>query len=67
MIDESETTCPRCGELKLKHWADLTDEEKALAVKLPASAEYSPEERKKHRICTRCWFEIHDGGRTRIA
>jgi hypothetical protein len=28
-----------------------------LAERMAASAEYSAQERKKHRICTRCWFE----------
>ncbi|HEY2866112.1 MAG TPA: hypothetical protein VGJ02_03405 [Pyrinomonadaceae bacterium] len=51
------TTCPRCGAIKLKHWSDLTDDEKFLAERLPASAEYSKDERKKHRFCTRCWYE----------
>jgi len=41
----------------MKSWADLTGEQKFLAEKLPASAEFTAEERKKHRFCTRCWFE----------
>jgi hypothetical protein len=41
----------------MKSWADLTEEQKLLAERLPMSAEYSLEERKKHRFCTRCWFE----------
>jgi hypothetical protein len=41
----------------MKSWGELTDEERMLAEKLPLSAEYAPETRKKHRFCTRCWFE----------
>jgi hypothetical protein len=44
----------------MEAWSDLADDEKLLAEKLPASAEYSKEERKKHRYCTRCWFETID-------
>jgi len=52
-----QTICPRCGAMKLKSWSDLTDDERFLAERLPASAEYSKDQRKKHRFCTRCWFE----------
>jgi len=41
----------------MKTWGELTDEEKRLAERLPMSAEYTIEERIKHRFCTRCWFE----------
>lgn len=41
----------------LKRWDELNDEQKFLAERLPVSAEYSAAERKKHRFCTRCWFE----------
>jgi Zn-finger nucleic acid-binding protein len=49
--------CPQCGGARLKRWDELTDEQKFLVERLPASAEYTKEERKKHRFCTRCWFE----------
>jgi hypothetical protein len=42
---------------RLKGWNDLTDDEKMLAGRLPMSAEYDLSKRKKHRFCTRCWFE----------
>jgi hypothetical protein len=58
MIHDETSRCPRCDSSKMKSWHDLTAEECLLAEKLPASAEYSPEERKKHRICTRCWLEL---------
>jgi len=41
----------------MNNWSDLSDDEKLLAERLPTSAEYSREERKKHRFCTRCWYE----------
>jgi len=57
MVHPSEKTCPRCLSPKMKTWGELTDEEKRLAERLPMSAEYTIEERIKHRFCTRCWFE----------
>jgi hypothetical protein len=42
----------------LKVWDELSDDEREVAKRLPASAYYSVEERKsKHRWCTRCWYE----------
>jgi hypothetical protein len=52
--------CPQCGGARLKTWDELTDEQQFLVERLPASAEYTKEERKKHRFCTRCWFEESD-------
>ena len=49
--------CPKCGSPKMKHWCDLNDEQKFLIERLPLSAEFSLEERKKHRFCERCFFE----------
>ena len=60
MIQTSEKSCPRCGSLKLKSWTELEDEEKMLATRLPASAEFPPNVRKKHRFCTRCWYEAFE-------
>ncbi len=54
--------CPRCLLPGLKTWAELTAEEQFLAVRLPASAEFTPEQRKKHRFCTRCWYEVSEAG-----
>jgi hypothetical protein len=51
-------SCPRCHERSLKSWAELNDEEREVVKRLPASAEYSLEERQsRHRWCTRCWHE----------
>lgn len=51
-------SCLRCHERSLKSWAELNDEEREVVKRLPASAEYSLEERQsRHRWCTRCWYE----------
>ncbi len=49
--------CPQCGAPKLKNWQDLTDEQKFLVERLPLNTDYTPEQRKKHRFCERCFFE----------
>lgn len=51
-------SCPNCGSAKMKNWENLTDEEKLLVEKLPPFADFSSEQRKKHRFCGRCFFEI---------
>lgn len=49
--------CPKCDKA-MKAWDALSDEEREVVKRLPASAEYSLEERKAlHRWCTRCWHE----------
>jgi hypothetical protein len=55
-LDRSDM-CPRCGVARLKTWVEMDRDERLLAEKLPASAKYTSSERKKHRFCTRCWFE----------
>ena len=57
MLRFSEKTCPKCHSLKMKTWVELAEDEKLLIKSLPLSAEYTITERKKHRFCTRCWFE----------
>jgi len=49
--------CPKCHFPKMKTWEELSDDQKFLVERLPASAELSTEQRKKHRFCERCWFE----------
>ncbi len=56
----SEKICPRCDLPSLKSWDELSEDDQFLAKRLPMSAEFSPTERKKHRFCTRCWFESGD-------
>jgi len=52
-----EKMCPKCHHPKMKSWEELSGEQKFLAERLPGSAEFSLEQRKKHRFCERCWFE----------
>jgi len=52
-----ENCCPKCHFPKMKAWNELTAEQQMLAERLPTSAEYTVNERKKHRFCERCWFE----------
>lgn len=52
-----EKLCPKCQHPKLKTWQELSDEQKFLVERLPLSADFRIEERKKHRFCERCWFE----------
>jgi len=53
----SDDICPRCGSAKLRSWDELDRDEQIVVERLPASAEFTLQERKKHRFCTRCWFE----------
>jgi hypothetical protein len=43
--------------MRLKRWDELEWDEKIVAERLTGSAEFSPDERKKHRFCTRCGYE----------
>lgn len=52
-----QKSCPRCSSPEIKAWDQLSDDEKFLVEKLPLSSEFSAAERKKHRFCTRCFFE----------
>ncbi len=54
----TETSCARCGEGKLKTWAELNDDEREVVKRLPGSDDYTLAERQAlHRWCTRCWHE----------
>lgn len=44
----------------MRYWDALDEEQKLLASKLPLSAEYSRDQRRQHRFCTKCWFEETD-------
>jgi hypothetical protein len=42
----------------MKSWSELTDEEREVVRRLPASTELTPAERQAtHEWCTRCWYE----------
>lgn len=54
--------CPRCGTGRLRAWSELSGEERTVVRRLPASADYSLEERQRsHRWCPRCWYEETSG------
>ncbi|MGB5015402.1 MAG: hypothetical protein WBO68_15380 [Pyrinomonadaceae bacterium] len=55
MPDRSPTLCPKCNSRNFKPWADL-DRDELIAAKARPS-KFTPAQRKRHRICTRCWFE----------
>jgi ribosomal protein S27AE len=55
---QGEGRCPRCGDGTLKAWYELSEEEREVARRLPASADFPLDERAaRHRFCTRCWYE----------
>ena len=59
---EANNNCPRCGAGPLRTWSELNDEEQELVRRLPASADYSLEQRQAtHRWCRRCWYEASSG------
>jgi hypothetical protein len=58
MDNESGKQCPRCDAGRLRAWSELNDEEREVVKRLPASTDYSIEERAaRDRWCTRCWYE----------
>jgi hypothetical protein len=47
----------------MRSWSELTDEEREVVRRLPASADYALEVRQgSHQWCTRCWYEESSGG-----
>ena len=60
----AETGCPRCDAARLRAWDELSDEEREVVRRLPASADLSIEERAAlHLWCVRCWHEETRGAR----
>ena len=58
MNERLNICCPRCGEGRLRSWSELSEEEREVVRRLPASADYSKAERQiGHRWCPRCWLE----------
>jgi len=58
MNGQEGVKCPRCGEGRLRGWGELSDEEREVVKRLPASADYSLDERRATlRWCTNCWHE----------
>ena len=59
--------CPRCAAARLHAWGELVDDEREVVRRLPASADFSIEERiVRHLWCVRCWHE-ETGGAVREA
>ena len=58
--DFQKKTCPQCGSAKIKEWNDLDEDQQFLVERLPLNTEFSPEQRKKHSFCERCFFEFSD-------
>lgn len=59
---ETNKLCPRCGTERLRAWSELSEEEREVVRRLPASADYSFDERKaRHYWCIRCWHETTGG------
>jgi hypothetical protein len=54
---ENNRICPNCQKRQLKHWNELTADEQFTAERMPMSAEFSAEERKRHLFCPNCWYE----------
>lgn len=54
---EHEKICPKCDSPNMKTWDELDFEQKFLIERLPASADFTRRERKKHRFCVRCFYE----------
>jgi alpha-ketoglutarate-dependent taurine dioxygenase len=47
----------------MRAWRELSEEEREVVRRLPASANYSFEAREnRHRWCSRCWFEEVSNG-----
>lgn len=49
--------CPCCEYPQMKTWNELDSDEKFIIERLPNSAKFSVEERKKHSFCPRCHHE----------
>lgn len=64
MINENarlgERACPKCRRTLLKTWTQLSADEKFIAERQPASAEFSKEQRQRRLFCPNCWFETDD-------
>jgi hypothetical protein len=45
----------------LRTWDELSDEEREVVMRLPASADYDASERQNmHLWCTQCWYELRE-------
>lgn len=55
-----ERACPKCHTKLLKNWSELSADERFIAERQAASAEFSKEQRMQRLFCTNCWFETDD-------
>jgi hypothetical protein len=56
--EQARDACPRCGDGRMRVWYELTEDEREVVTRLPASADATLEERAaRRRWCTRCWHE----------
>lgn len=54
----NDNRCTRCGEGRIKSWAELSDEEREVVKRLPGAADYDATELETMpQWCTRCWYE----------
>jgi hypothetical protein len=61
---ETNSQCPRCDG-RLQSWSELSEEEREIVRRLPASVDYNLDERKAtHRWCAHCWYEEVSGSTT---
>jgi len=64
MSHTDNSCCPRCAASRLRAWTELDAAEREVVRRLPASADFSLEERAAHhRWCVRCWHEETGGAR----
>lgn len=55
---QGDGLCPRCAGGPLKAFYELSEEEREMIKRLPASAVDPLDARTaRHRWCTRCWHE----------
>jgi len=66
--ETDNTHCPRCDAPRLRSWSEFDEAEREIVRRLPASADFSIEERAaRHRWCVRCWHEETGGAVRREA
>ncbi|MCA1555601.1 MAG: hypothetical protein LC747_02825 [Acidobacteria bacterium] len=56
--DGDGRSCPRCAATRLRTWSELDEAEREIVRRLPASVDYTLQERAaRHLWCGRCWHE----------
>jgi hypothetical protein len=63
-MTQADDRCPRCDAPRLRAWGELSEAEREVVRRLPASADRTIEERAaRHLWCARCWHEETGGAR----